>query len=234
MQKQEMVVAPSIMCADLCNLEKSVQDIERAGLDTLHVDVIDGAFSPSMPLGIDTIKQLRKITDMNFDVHIMANNNEFFIQEMLNIGVQQITFHLETGIHIDRYIGMIKKAGTKVGVALNPATPLSVLEYVLPQVDTVLLMLINPGFATDKGESQVSYATKKVAELSHLIKSKGYDTKIEVDGRVSLETIPGLVAAGADILVAGTTSLFIPNNSLEKNKILVEEAIQNGLTQEVK
>jgi ribulose-phosphate 3-epimerase len=234
MQKRAITIAPSIMCADLCNLERSVQDIERAGLDTLHVDIIDGAFSPSMPLGIDTVKQLRKITNMNFDVHIMANNNEFFIQEMLKIGVQQISFHLETGIHIDRYIGMIRKAGTKVGVALNPATPLSVLEYVLPQVDTVLLMLINPGFATDKNESQVTYATKKVSDLYQLIKSKGYNVQIEVDGRVSLDTIPNLVAAGADILVAGSTSLFIPKNSLEENKILIEEAIAKGLTQEVK
>ncbi len=233
MQKHSITIAPSIMCADLCNLEKSVQDIERAGLKTLHVDLIDSVFSPSMPLGIDTVKQLRKVTDMDFDVHIMANDNEFFIKEMLKIGVQQVSFHLESGIHIDRYISMIRKAGAKVGVALNPATPLSVLEYVLPQVDTVLLMLINPGFATDKNESQVPYATKKVADLYELIRSKGYNVQIEVDGRVSLETIPDLVAAGADQLVAGSTSLFIPNRSLEENKILVEEAIEKGLTQEV-
>ncbi|WP_191567347.1 ribulose-phosphate 3-epimerase [Metabacillus idriensis] len=229
MQNKAIAIAPSIMCADLCNLEKSVKEIERAGLDTLHVDIIDGAFSPSMPLGIDTVKKLREVTDMDFDVHIMANNNEFFIQEMLKIGVQQISFHLETSIHIDRYINMIRKNGVKVGVALNPATPLSVLDYVLPQVDTVLLMLINPGFATDKNESQVSYAVQKVEDLGKLIQKKGLETRIEVDGRVSLDTIPGLVKAGADILVAGTTSLFISSNSLDENKLLVEEAITKGL-----
>lgn len=234
MHKRAVTIAPSIMCADLCNLERSVKDIEQAGLDTLHIDIIDGSFSPSMPLGIDTVKQLRKITDMDFDVHIMSNNNEFFIQEMIKIGVQQISFHIETGIHIDRYIQMIRKNGVKVGVALNPATSLSVLDYVLPQCDTVLLMLINPGFATDKNESQVSYAAKKVEDLNQLIKDKGLDTRIEVDGRVSLDTISGLVSAGADILVAGTTSLFIPNNRLEENKILVEEAISKGLKVGVK
>ncbi|MBA4493049.1 ribulose-phosphate 3-epimerase [Paenactinomyces guangxiensis] len=234
MHNRAITIAPSIMCADLCNLEKSVEEIKRAGLDTLHIDIIDGAFSPSMPLGIDTVKQLRNITDLDFDVHIMAYNNEFFIQEMLNIGVQQISFHLESGIHIDRYINLIRKNGVKVGAALNPATPLCTLDYVLPQVDTVLLMLINPGFATDQNESQVSYAVKKVGDLSQLIKKRGLDTRIEVDGRVSLDTIPGLVRAGADILVAGTTSLFLPNHSLDENKRLVEEAIAKGLNAGVK
>ncbi|WLR47304.1 ribulose-phosphate 3-epimerase [Halobacillus litoralis] len=231
--QRNITIAPSIMCADLCNLEKSVREIEEAGLDTLHIDIIDGTFSPSMPLGINTIEQLRKITDMKFDVHIMASTNEFFIQEMLRIGVEQITFHVETSFHLDRYINLIKKHDTKVGLALNPATPLSVLDYVLPQVDTVLLMLINPGFATDKGEKQVSYATKKVEDLAKLIRSKDLDTKIEVDGRVSLNTIPTLVRAGADLLVAGSTSLFEKSNSLKGNKKLMESLIQEGLHEEV-
>lgn len=231
MQKR-ITIAPSIMCADLCNLEKSVREIEEAGLDTLHIDIIDGAFSPSMPLGINTIEQLRQITDMKFDVHIMANSNEFFIQEMLRIGVEQITFHIETSLHTDRYVNLIKKHNTKVGIALNPATPLSVLDYVLPQCDTVLLMLINPGFATDKGEKQVTYATKKVEDLSKLIQSQGLNTKIEVDGRVSLDTISTLVKAGADILVAGSTSLFERNNRLKDNKVLMESLIAEGLNEE--
>ncbi|REJ11071.1 ribulose-phosphate 3-epimerase [Halobacillus trueperi] len=231
--QRNITIAPSIMCADLCNLEKSVREIEEAGLDTLHIDIIDGTFSPSMPLGIETIEQLRKITDMKFDVHIMANTNEFFIQEMLRIGVEQITFHVETSVHIDRYINLIKKHDTKVGIALNPATPLSVLDYVLPQIDTVLLMLINPGFATDKGEQQVSYATKKVEDSARLIRSRDLDTKIEVDGRVSLNTIPTLVRAGADILVAGSTSLFEKSNGLKDNKKLMESLIQEGLHEEV-
>lgn len=229
MQIGDIIIAPSIMCADLCNLEKSIKELEKAGLDTLHVDVIDGAFSPSMPLGIDTIKQLRKITDMNFDVHIMSKNNEFFIQEMLKIGVQQISFHIETSTHIDHHIQLIRNSKTKIGIALNPATPLTVLDYVLPQCDTILLMLINPGFATDKNEKQISYANQKVADLSQLIKQKGLQAIIEVDGRVSLDTIPGLIRAGANMLVAGSTSLFLPNHSLVENKKAIEQCIREGL-----
>ena len=228
MQK-DITVVPSIMCADLCNLERSVQEIENAGFDTLHIDVIDGHFSPSMPLGIDTIKQLRQVTDMNFDVHIMADKNELFIEEMIAAGAQQITFHLETSHHVDRLINLIKKSNIKVGVALNPATSLTALDYVLDQCDTVLLMLINPGFATDKNEKQVTYALKKVKELHSLLQEKGLTTNIEVDGRVSLETIPQLVNAGADTLVAGSTSLFMKGNSLEENKQKLEKGISKGL-----
>ncbi|RWZ54604.1 ribulose-phosphate 3-epimerase [Halobacillus fulvus] len=233
MQK-DITIAPSIMCADLLNLEQGVNEIEKAGLDTLHIDIIDGSFSPSMPLGISTVEQLRKKTAMNFDVHIMSEDNEFFIQEMLKIGAEQITFHIETSLHIDRHINLIKKQGAKVGIALNPATPLSDLEYVLPQCDTVLLMLINPGFATDKNEQQVTYAVEKVKALSELIKSKGLDTKIEVDGRVSFETIPELVNAGADILVAGSTSLFKAGHGLAENKERMDQLIQQGLYEEAK
>ncbi|AOM83553.1 ribulose-phosphate 3-epimerase [Salisediminibacterium beveridgei] len=231
MQKETITISPSIMSSDLLNLEKSIRDIEQEGIDTLHVDIIDGAFSPSMPLGIDTVKQLRKITDINFDVHLMTNNNEFFIQEMIDIGVEQISFHLETSVHVDRYINLIRKSGAKVGVALTPSTPLSSLEYILPQVDTVLLMLINPGFATDKNENQVAYAVQKVNDLKKLIEKHGLNTRIEVDGRVSLETIPGLVGAGADILVAGSTSLFIKGRSLAENKVIMEEKMNEGLSQ---
>ncbi|WP_044339377.1 ribulose-phosphate 3-epimerase [Rossellomorea aquimaris] len=230
MQNRKISIAPSIMCADLCNLEKSVREIERVGIDTLHIDIIDGSFSPSMPLGIDTVKQLRKITNMDFDVHIMAKENEFFIQEMIDIGVEQITFHIESSVHIDRYVNLIRNSGAKVGIALNPATPLSVLDYVLPQCDTVLLMLINPGFATDKGEKQISYAVKKVKDLHRYIQEKGLSTRIEVDGRVSLESIPSLVDAGADILVAGSTSLFVKGNSLAENKQIMEKGISEGIS----
>ncbi|WP_227397068.1 ribulose-phosphate 3-epimerase [Jeotgalibacillus aurantiacus] len=234
MHKRKIDIAPSIMCADLCNLESSVNEIQDLGLDLLHVDVIDGYFSPSMPLGIDTIKQLKTRTSMKFDVHIMAKENEYFIQEMIQLGAHQITFHLETSNHIDRHLQLVKKSGLKAGIALNPATPLSELEYILPLCDTVLLMLINPGFATDKNEKQVSYAAQKVQDLRQLIDAKGLNTRIEVDGRVSFETIPELVKAGADILVAGSTSLFAANQSLEENKKLMDEQIMKGLYEEVK
>jgi len=229
MNKQEIAISPSIMCADLCNLEESIRKIENEGISTLHVDVIDGSFSPSMPLGLGTIRELRKITDMDFDVHIMSENNEFYIKEMLNIGVEQITFHYETTTHIDRLLNLIRKNGVKAGLALNPATSLNDLDYALQLCDTVMLMLMNPGFAADKSETQVDYAQQKVKDLYNLINDRGLDTRIEVDGRVSLEVIPELVEAGADMLVAGSTSLFRPERSMSENKVIMEEGIEKGL-----
>lgn len=227
MEKQ-IILSPSIMCGDLVNLEKSINDLEAIGMDTLHIDVIDGSFSPSMPLGIETIKRMREITSMDFDVHIMSKDNEFFIGEMLNIGVEGITFHHETSLHVDRYIQMIKNAGTKVGVALNPATPLNVLDYVLPEIDRVCLMLINPGFATNKAEKQIPYALKKITDLRQLVDDLGLTTDIQVDGRVSLATIPDLLDAGATNLVLGSTSLFIPGNTLAENRQLLSEAVNKA------
>lgn len=229
MKSQAVLISPSIMCADLCNLEDSVRKIENEGINTLHIDVLDGYFSPSMPLGLGTIRALRKITDMDFDVHIMSNNNEFFIKEMIDIGVQQITFHYESSTHIDRHLKLIKKNGIKAGIALNPATSLNDLDYILPMCDTVMLMLMNPGFAADKNEKQVAYAEEKISDLYKMIKKKGLETDIEVDGRVSLEVIPKLVKAGANILVAGSTSLFRSERSIAENKKIMEEGIAEGL-----
>lgn len=224
----EVILSPSIMCSDLVNLESSIHELESIGLDTLHIDVIDGKFSPSMPLGIETIKRMREITDMKFDIHIMSMNNEFFIQEMLNIGVQSITFHYESSLHVDRYINLIKNAGVKVGIALNPATSLSVLDYALPQIDKVCLMLINPGFAGNKNETQVSYAKQKISQLSEVVKEKQLKTDIQVDGRVSLGTISSLVENGATNLVLGSTSLFLKGHSLSENKQTILEAVKAG------
>jgi len=226
---KKIILSPSIMCADLANLEQSIKEIEQFGVDSLHIDILDGAFSPSMPLGIDTIKKMRSATDMNFDVHIMSLNNEYFINEVLNIGVQSVSFHYESSLHVDRYVNLIKKAGNKVGVALNPMTSLSALDYILPEIDFVTLMLINPGFATDASEKQVPYATKKVQDLRKLIDELALDVKIQVDGRVSLETIPALIEAGADDLVLGSTSMFIKGNTLTENKKLVDFAVKKGL-----
>lgn len=223
-------LSPSIMCANLTNLEQSVKKIEELGVDALHIDLIDGSFSPSIPLGIDTVQKVRDLTDMGFDAHIMSLDNEFFIEELIKIGVESITFHYESSLHIDRYINLIREAGIKVGIALNPSTSLSVLDYILPEVDMVVLMLINPGFATNKNEKQVPYATKKIKDLRKMINDQNLDVEIQVDGRVSLDTIDSLVEAGADNLVLGSTSLFMKDNSLEKNKKIINQAIEKGLT----
>ncbi|EGP4944915.1 TPA: ribulose-phosphate 3-epimerase [Enterococcus faecium] len=227
--EKKIILSPSLMCGDLANLEGSIQELESIGMDSLHIDVIDGSFSPSMPLGIETIKRIREITSMNFDVHIMAKDNEFFIGEMLKIGVESITFHYETSLHIDRYIQLIKNSGTKVGIALNPATPLNVLQYILPEIDRICLMLINPGFATNKSEKQISYALKKITDLCQLVNEKELAVDIQVDGRVSLEMIPGLLDAGATNLVLGSTSLFLKGNTLAENQKLLYQAMKQSV-----
>ena len=223
-----VILSPSIMCGDLVNLEQSIRELEDNGLTSLHIDVIDANFSPSMPLGLETIRRMREVTDMDFDVHIMANDNEYFINEMIDIGVQSITFHYETSLHIDRYINLIKEAGIKSSIALNPATSLSVLDYSLHQVDMVCLMLINPGFATNKKENQVAYANQKINDLKNKISDNKLNTKIQVDGRVSLDTIAALVEAGANNLVLGSTSLFAKGNSISGNKDIIIEEIKKG------
>lgn len=229
--ERKIVLSPSIMCADLLNLERSIKELEAIGIDALHIDIIDGAFSPSMPLGIDTVKKLRDVTDLDFDVHIMSRNNDWFVGQILSIGVQQISFHVETSLHTDRLVNLIKNSGVKAGLALNPGTPLSSLDYLLPQIDNVLLMLINPGFAGDKSEIQAVYSVEKVRDLAHLIANRHAHCEIQVDGRVSLDSIPGLIAAGADNLVLGSTSLYIAGNSLAQNKAFLDIAVSSGLSQ---
>ncbi len=226
----KITISPSIMCADLVNLERSIKQIETLNIDRLHIDLIDGAFSPSMPLGIDTVKKIRKITSMAFDVHIMAMDNEFFVKELLNLGAESISFHYETTLHMDRLINMVKKNNAAVGIALNPATPLNVLEYILPLCDKIVLMLINPGFAGDENEAMVPYAIQKLRDLHQMIKDKKLDTQIQVDGRVSLDAIPELIKAGATDLVVGSTGLFIQGSSLMENKAKLDNVIRSGLT----
>ena len=207
--KQPCVISPSLISVcDLCNLEQSVRNLKEAGISMLHVDILDGYFSPSMPLGLDTVRQLRKKTDLVFDVHLMANVQDFFVEELLDIGVEQIVFHGEMEPHVDRLLNCIHEAGVRAGVALKPATPLAELEYVIEKCDTVLLMLINPGFAQNRSEGQVPYASRKIRELREMIDRFGLDTRIELDGRISRQNMEEFGATGlADIFVAGSTCL---------------------------
>lgn len=221
----KVIYSASIMTGDLANLERTVRELEEISIDALHVDILDGRFSPSMPIGLETAQRIREITELPLDAHVMSTNNEYFVKEMVAIGMDSITFHCETSLHLDRLVNLVKNAGAKVGVALNPATSLSVLDFVLPQLDRVCAMLINPGYATHQGETQVPYALSKVAKLRQLIDDQGLAVELQVDGRVSLETIPGLVAAGARNLVLGSTGLFIKGNTLAENKVLLDAAV---------
>lgn len=204
---ESCILSPSLICLDMCNLEREVKTLEKAGIKMLHVDILDGHFSPSMPLGLDTVRQLRAKTDMFFDCHVMVTEQDYFVDELLDIGVDQIVFHGETQPHIDGMLNRIHAKGVKAGVALKPATPLSELEYVLDKCDIVLLMLINPGYAFVKGEKQVTYADRKIRELRKMITDRGLKTKIEVDGRISPDNIRTYGKSDVDIFVTGSTCI---------------------------
>ena len=205
--EEKCIISPSLICLDMCNLESQIRILEQSGIQVLHVDILDGHFSPSMPLGLDTVRQLRQKTDMFFDCHVMVENQDFFVDELLDIGVQQIVFHAETQPHIDGMINRIHAKGVKAGIALKPSTPLSTVEYVLDKCDSVLLMLINPGYAYLKGEKQVAYADRKIRQLRQMINERGLDTKIELDGRISPDNIRTYGKDLADVFVTGTTCL---------------------------
>lgn len=212
---ESCILSPSLICLDMCNLEREVKTLEKAGIKMLHVDILDGHFSPSMPLGLDTVRQLRAKTDMFFDCHVMVTEQDYFVDELLDIGVDQIVFHGETQPHIDGMLNRIHAKGVKAGVALKPSTPLTELEYVLDKCDTVLLMLINPGYAFVKGEKQVAYADRKIRELRKMITDRGLKTKIEVDGRISPDNIRTYGKGDVDIFVTGSTC--IKKDSMEQS-----------------
>lgn len=206
--RKSCLFSPSLICFDLCNLERDVSLLGQLGVEVLHVDILDGHFSPSMPLGLDTVRQLRARTNLQFDVHLMvAGNEDYFVDELLDIGVHQLVFHVETAAHVDNLLNKVKARNVRAGVALKPATPVSVLDCVIDKCDAVLLMLINPGFAWNKGEAQVEYADRKIRALRRVIDDRGLDTAIEIDGRVSLQNIRDYGASTVDVFVLGTTCI---------------------------
>ena len=204
---EKCIISPSLICLDMLHLEKQIRKLESAGIRMLHVDILDGHFSPSMPLGFETVRQLRKVTDLPFECHVMAESPEYFIDELLDIGVQQITFHIETASHVDGLINHIHDAGVRAGLALKPATPISQLEYEIEKCDAILIMQINPGYASVKGEKRVQYADRKIRDLRKMIDERGLDTKIIIDGRVSADNIKEYGAEVADIFLGGTTCI---------------------------
>lgn len=205
--KEHCIISPSVICLDMCNLENQIKLLEENRIRALHVDILDGYFSPSMPLGLDTVRQLRKKTNLEFDCHVMVKHSDFFVNELLDIGVQQIVFHAETEEHMDGMLNYIRSKNVRAGIALKPGTSLSCLEYVLDKCDTVLLMLINPGYAFVEGEKQVSYAERKICDLRKMIDDRGLDTKVEIDGRVSVDDIRKYNSMGVNIFVAGSTCI---------------------------
>ncbi len=197
-------IAPSLIYFDMCNLAQQVRQVEEAGVEVLHIDIIDGHFSPSLPLGVETVKQLRKVSKLKFDVHLMVEDPEWLVAELLDIGVDQIVFHSETAPHVDRLLSMTRRRGVRAGVALKPATALTELDCILDECDAVLLMLTNPGFSLTNSETQADYADRKIRALRTMIENRGLDTIIEIDGRVSRQNIDDYGRGIVDVFVAGS------------------------------
>ena len=212
---EKCIISPSLICLDMLHLEEQIRELEQSGIQMLHVDILDGHFSPSMPLGFETLIQLRKITELPFECHVMADPPEYFVDELIGIGVQQIVFHVETAPHIDGLLNYIHSQGVRAGLALKPSTPLSMLEYEIEKCDAVLVMQINPGYASSKNESKVIFAERKIHDLRRMIDGKKLNTKIIIDGRVSEEDIIKYGNDIVDVFVGGTTC--IQKSSIEKS-----------------
>ena len=220
-------IEPSIMCADAGHLADEVRQLEGLGVHALHFDIMDAHFVPNMQLGLGTIEQIRPLTTLPFDAHLMVDDPAFFIPLLAKIGVNYVSVHVETMPHADRVLAMIRDHGMKAGLAFNPGTPLDSLDYLVPRLDFVLIMTVNPGFA---GQKLVPTALKKIADCRMRLDALGADIPIQVDGNVSFENIPGMVAAGGDWLIAGTSSLFSEQASRSENMTRALKAANDGLS----
>ncbi len=197
-----MKIAPSLLAADFSKLGEEMQDIENGGADLVHLDVMDGRFVPNISFGPPVIQALRPITKLPFDVHLMIYHPEDYFDILKNIGVEMASFHIEAVTHVDRVIHALKSVNIKCGLAVNPGTSLSMIDTVLPLLDYVLIMSVNPGFG---GQKFIPYAVDKVKQLKKMITEKQLSVSIEVDGGVNQDNAFLLKNAGADILVAGSS-----------------------------
>ena len=201
MSKSTVRIAPSILSADFARLADEVARVEAGGADLLHVDVMDGHFVPNLTVGPPIVEALRKVTKLPLDVHLMITNADAYIQEFADAGADYLTVHVEACPHLHRTIQAIKERGVKAGVTLNPATPLSSVEAILPDADLLLIMSVNPGFG---GQSFIPASLRKISQARAMIERTHSRALLEVDGGVKVENAAQIVAAGADILVSGS------------------------------
>jgi ribulose-phosphate 3-epimerase len=201
-------IAPSILSADFAHLADEIRKAEKGGADLLHVDIMDGHFVPNITLGPPVVSSIRKITDLPLDAHLMIEQPARYIDEFVQAGANWISVHLEADVHLNRTIRSIQDQGVRAGVALNPGTPISMLEEILPEVDFVLVMSVNPGFG---GQKFIPSTLQKIRKLREIIASNGYRARIEVDGGIGPSNLRDVISVGAEVVVAGSAIFGAPD-----------------------
>lgn len=211
-------ILPSILSADFANLERDIKNMESLGVDMFHIDVMDGNFVPNISLGFPIIESIRKVSNSVFDVHLMIDKPELYVEQFCDIGADMISFHIEATNHADRLLQLIKDNGKKAGIVLNPQTAITSIRHLLHKVDYVLIMTVNPGFG---GQSFIPEMINKIKELSDIRSSNNYKFMIEVDGGINIQTSKECRDAGADLLVCGSF-LFGAENKEDTLKELLK------------
>ena len=201
-------ICPSILAADFTKLGEEIRDIEEAGADIIHCDIMDGHFVPNISYGPEIVSQVNEITSMPLDVHLMINDPQLYVEEFYKAGADYISVHYENNYHVNRLVNQIKELGAKAGVVLNPATPVEVLEDILEYADFILLMSVNPGFG---GQKFIPNVTDKVKKLKQMITERNLNCMIEIDGGVGLDNIGELSKAGVDMFVCGSSIFREPD-----------------------
>ena len=210
------IIAPSVLAADFANIQRDIEMINNSEAEWIHIDVMDGVFVPNISFGFPVIKAMQRHAKKTMDVHLMIVNPDQYIETFKSVGADVLTVHYEACTHLHRTLQAIKKAGMQRGVALNPHTPISVLEDVIQDIDLVCIMSVNPGFG---GQSFIENTYKKVIQLKDMIEKSGSDAKIEIDGGVTDQNAHKLVSAGADVLVAGSFVFKADNPSATKSSL---------------
>ncbi len=217
--KREVKIEASIACANFKYLEKDIRELEECGIDLLHIDIMDGTFVPNIALNFSIIKDLKEMTHVPIECHLMIQDPERYVETTAQMGASSISVHAEATKHIQRVLAQIRNLGVKAGIALNPATPIDILDYILDDLDLIILMTVNPGFT---GQKLVPATLKKIKQTRDMINRRGFGhIDIQVDGNVSIENIPAMVKAGATMLVGGTSSIFRKDHSITESMALI-------------
>lgn len=224
--KRRVLLAPSLICADWSRAGDDVRELAESGCQWLHFDAMDGHFVPNLTMGPMFLRALRPHSPLHFDAHLMMSNAGDYLDEFLEAGANSINVHVEGNAHLHRLITRIKDGGAQAGVVLNPGTPAQALDAILPDVDIVLVMSVDPGFA---GQKYLASATEKIAYFAHQRKERSLGFLIEVDGGMSPQSAPQAVAAGADVLVCGSSSVFVKGQPLAQSVEAMRAAIANAL-----